>query len=234
MSGFGRRFAAGSILLLGVAFADAARAADAAATPTSATGKGTVGGVLLGAEAVMLVEAAADVKQGWAYALGGGLGGVAGGIGGFFAEDSGDAKLSLYLLVGGMALVIPTTVAVLSATAYEPVNYTEDKPPPADEPVAEPPQGGAQPAPAPAPAPATTPAPAASPEPTSRRAPVHHSTTVARAVRPAPALIGLDQGTLTLSVPAVEVRQAYTRTEVAVLGLKQHAEVDVPMLNVVF
>jgi hypothetical protein len=154
MRGFGRRFFAGSILVLGVAFTHAAEAADSPpATPTSATGKGTVGGALLGAEAVMLVEAAADVKQGWAYGLGGGLGAVAGGVGGFFAEDSGDAKLSLYLLVGGMALVIPTTVAVLSATAYEPVNYTEDKPPPADEPVAEPPQGGAPPATAPSPSP---------------------------------------------------------------------------------
>jgi hypothetical protein len=49
-----------------------------------------------------------------------------------------------------------------------------------------------------------------------------------------PALVGIDQGSLTLSVPAVEVRQAYTRTEVAVLGLKQHTEVEVPMLSVVF
>jgi hypothetical protein len=232
MRGFGRRFLVGSILLLGVASTQAAQAADTPpqppATPTSPTGKGTVGGALLGAEAVLLVEAAADVKQGWAYALGGGLGAVAGGVGGFFAEDSGDAKLSLYLLVGGMALVIPTTVAVLSATAYEPVNYTEDKPPPADEPVAEPPQGGA--APSGGTPPAATPA---SPAPTSR-ARVHHTAPVARALRPPPALIGLDQGTLTLSVPAVEVRQAYTRTEVAVLGVKQQTEVAVPMLNVIF
>ena len=45
---------------------------------------------------------------------------------------------------------------------------------------------------------------------------------------------GIDQGTLTLSLPAVEVRQAYTRAEVAMLGLKQHTEVEVPMLSVVF
>jgi hypothetical protein len=239
MRGFGRRFFAGSILVLGVAFTHAAEAADSPpATPTSATGQGTVGGALLGAEAVMLVEAAADVKQGWAYGLGGGLGAVAGGVGGFFAEDSGDAKLSLYLLVGGMALVIPTTVAVLSATAYEPVNYTEDKPPPADEPVAEPPQGGAPPATAPSPSPSPSPAAAppeapAAPAPTSR-APVHHTAPTARAPKPPPALIGLNQGTLTLSVPAVEVRQAYTRTEVAMLGVKQHTEVAVPMFNVIF
>src|ERR1043165_403742 len=88
MSGFGRRFSAGSTLVLGLVFAHAAHAADAPPpTDPSPTGKGVVGGALLGAEAVMLVEAAADVKQGWAYGLGGGLGAVAGGVGGFFAED---------------------------------------------------------------------------------------------------------------------------------------------------
>ncbi|HEX4341050.1 MAG TPA: hypothetical protein VH062_34310 [Polyangiaceae bacterium] len=215
------------ILGLGVALAPAAQAADTpGASQTSPTGKGTVGGALLGAEAVMLVEAAADVKQGWAYGLGGGLGAVAGGVGGFFAEDKSNPKLSLYLLVGGMALAIPTTVAVLSATAYEPVNYTEDKPPPADEPIAEPPQPGA---------PAGVPTPPTTPSPTSR-ARTPHKEPVARAAKAKspPALIGVDQGTLTLSVPAVEVRQAYTRTEVAVFGAKQHAEVEVPMLSVVF
>ncbi len=229
MNGFGRRFfAAALVLTSGVAVAPAARAADppanAPASNASPTGKGTVGGALLGAEVVMLTEAIADVKQGWAYGLGGGLGAVAGGVGGFFAEDKGNPKLSLYLLVGGMALAIPTTVAVLSATAYEPVNYTEDKPPPADEPVAEPPQPGSPPA--------AAPAPVSPPSPTSR-ARTHRTERVAHAKVP-PALVGVDQGTLTLSVPAVEVRQAYTRTEVAVLGVKQHTEVEVPMLSVVF
>jgi hypothetical protein len=241
MRGFGRRFSAWSILISGLAFAHVSSAADNAnATKTSATGKGVVGGALLGGEAVMLTEAAAGVKQGWAYGLGGGLGAVAGGVGGFFAEDGGDAKLSMYLLVGGMALAIPTTVAVLSATAYEPVNYTEDKPPPADEPVAEPPQPGAPSTPPP-PATSTpettpTPAPASPPgtAPSSRGPSRRRSEPVARARKLPPALIGFNQGTLTLSVPAVEVRQAYTRTEVAVLGVKQHAEVEVPMLNVVF
>jgi hypothetical protein len=229
MDGFGRRFSAGLVLTLGIGWASAAHAdSGPPATPTSATGKGVVGGALLGGEAVLLVEAAADVKQGWAYGLGGGLGAVAGGVGGWFAEDKGSAKLSMYLLVGGMALAIPTAVAVLSATAYEPVNYTEDRPPAADEPVAEPPQP-AGPGAAP-----ESPPPVLSKPPGESRMKTRKTAPVARASMVKPALVGIDQGSLTLSVPAVEVRQAYTRTEVAVLGVKQHTEVEVPMLSVVF
>lgn len=193
-------------------------------TFTSPAGKGIIGGALLGAEAVMLVEAAANTKPAWAYAVGGGLGAIGGGIGGYFAQQAGsgqgkDAALSLYLLVGGMALALPTTVAVLSAAAYEPVNYTEDRPP-ADEPVADP---------------ARSAPPAGETKPTSR-APARHLPVaeLARAPMLPPALFGVKEGELTLSIPAVEVRQMYTRTEVAVYGVKQHPEVDVPVVNVVF
>src|ERR1051325_4274429 len=65
MRGFGRRLCAGSVLVGGIALTHSAMAAGNApppATPTAATGKGVVGGALLGAEAVMLTEAAADVK----------------------------------------------------------------------------------------------------------------------------------------------------------------------------
>jgi hypothetical protein len=186
-------------------------------TFTAATAKGTIGGALLGAEAVMLVEAAAETKPAWAYAVGGGLGAIGGGIGGYFAEQ-GDPKISLYLLVGGMALALPTTVAVLSAAAYEPVNYTEDRPP-ADEPVADPARSG----------------PATDSKPTSKHStPRAPSATVARAPMLPPALFGLKDGQLSLSVPAVEVRQMYTRTEIALYGVKQHPEVEVPVVNVVF
>jgi hypothetical protein len=46
--------------------------------------------------------------------------------------------------------------------------------------------------------------------------------------------VGLTEGTLSLSVPAVEVRQMYTRTEVALYGVKQHTEVEVPVFHVAF
>lgn len=211
MRGFGRLLSASVILIAAAVVPQAARADGSEVSPT---GKGITGGALLGAEAVMLTEAAASVKPAWAYAVGGGLGAVAGGVGGYFAENSGDAKLSMYLLVGGMALALPTTVAVLSASAYEPTNYTEDHPP-TDEPVAEPaqPAGG----------------------PTSRKVDSRPAAAkVARAPRIAPALVGVGGGALTLSVPAVEVRQVYTRAEVAAFGVKQQTQVDVPVLNVVF
>jgi hypothetical protein len=221
MRGFGKSLIAGFIVLAGLVAPRAALAADPG-SQASPTGKGIVGGGLLGGEVVMLVEAAASVKPGWAYAVGGGLGAVGGAVGGYFAEDGGNvdrARLSLYLLVGGMALALPTTVAVLSATSYEPVNYTEDRAP-EDEPVAEP---------------ARQQGPAAAPmeKPTSR-APARRAPKVAAAPKLPPALLGVDQGTVTLSVPAVEVRQVYTRTEVATLGVKQQPSIAVPVLNVVF
>jgi len=221
MRGFGHYFGAGLVAMATIGLSTAARAEG----NPSATVKGTVGGALLGGETVMLVEAAAGVKPAWAYVVGGVIGAAGGGVGGLVAEKNADPRISLYLLVGGMALIIPTTVAVLSASAYEPVNYVEDRPA-ADEPVAEPAHG--------APPPATPPAaaPPAMPEPTSR-APSHRAP-VARAPALPPALVGWTTGTLTVSVPAVEVRQMYTRTEIATLGVKQRTEVSVPVFNAVF
>lgn len=212
MRGFGR-LSLSVMVFAGATLPGVARADD----QPSATGKGIVGGALLGGEAVMLVEAAATVKPAWAYAVGGCLGAVGGGVGGYFAEQTDSPKLSLYMLAGGMALALPTTVAVLSASAYEPTNYQEDRPP-ADEPIADP----ARPSEAPP-----------IEKPTSR-APVHHDAPVARAPKAPPALVGLGGGTLTVSVPAVEVRHVYTRAEVATYGVKQATEVDVPVLNVLF
>jgi hypothetical protein len=204
------------------------------AQEVSPTGKGITGGALLGAEAVTLTEAAIGVKPAWPYIVGGIVGAGGGGVGGYFAEKS-DTKLSLYLLAGGMALVIPTTVAILSATAYSPpANYTEDKGP-SGEPVAEPPQptNGA----APSTAPATTP-------PTSRvhRARQRRVALLPRRERPLtlyrpvlpPALIGLEPRGLTLSVPAVEVRDTFSQSERLRYGMKEQTELHVPVFNYVF
>jgi hypothetical protein len=114
--------------------------ADVGTTEASAKGKGVVGGALLGAELVCGVEAIAGVKSPWAYLGGGVAGAVGGGIGGHFVEKNGSPRASMLLLAGGMTLVIPTIVGVLSATVYQPpADYLTDKPP-ADEPVANPPQ----------------------------------------------------------------------------------------------
>ncbi len=91
-----------------------------AAGPVSPTGKGIAGGLLLGAEIGTMPLAIAGVEPWWAYALGGGLGAAGGAVGGYFVEQTGSAEPSLYMLAGGLALIIPTVVLTLNATAYQP------------------------------------------------------------------------------------------------------------------
>lgn len=217
----------------------------------AATGKGITGGVLLGAEVVMLTEAAFKVKPTWAYLVGGLAGGIAGGVGGYFIERDDANKTSMYMLAGGMALIIPTTVAVLSAKAYEPpADYTEDRgiqdP---DQPVAEPPQPESSEPSVPAPPtnptdapPATTPDAAPAPAPEGTRVKKSRHKRVARHTKQTtpllpPALVGmgsLGPGSLTMGVPAVVVKDVYSRTELAQYGVKQATEVQVPVFNVLF
>lgn len=87
--------------------------------------KGTVGLALLGAETVVAVEALIGVKPWWGYAIGGGLGAIAGGVGGYFIDRMDKPAVSMGLLAGGLTLAIPTTIAVLAATAYRPEKNPE-------------------------------------------------------------------------------------------------------------
>ena len=221
--------------------------ARAETTEVSTTGKGIVGGTLLGAEVVLATEAAFKVQPTWAYLVGGLGGAAAGGVGGYFIEQSASSRVTMLMLAGGMALAIPTTVAVLSATAYEPpASYTQDKAP-ADEPIAEP----ARPTTAPSAAPITpttsssgtevTAPPAAPPPaapPTSavrrKRAPLAHRTLPLDYHLSPPALIGVTSSALTLGVPAVELRPLYSQGELAMFGVSQATEVKVPVLSFLF
>jgi len=160
---FARMLVSVAPLAAAVWFTPGNASAEVGKAEASAVGKGTVGGALLGGELVCSVEALAGVKSPWAY-LGGFVGGAAaGGVGGYFVEQEGSARASMLLLAGGLTLAIPTVVLVLSQTAYNPpADYLTDKPP-ADEPVANPPQADRA-------APAATPTPAANPSgtPTER------------------------------------------------------------------
>jgi len=233
-----------------VLLAPARASADVGKAEASANGKGIVGGALLGGELVCAVEAAAGVQNGWAY-LGGAVGGAAaGGVGGYFLEQNTSARASMLVLAGGMTLVIPTFVLVLSQTAYNPpADYITDKPP-ADEPVANPPRPDMPPPPTAAPPAAAPPAgapPAAAPPPGAAPAPAPAPTSnvpqkrrIARTrslhslTLTPPALVALSPGALALNVPAVEIHDTYTRAEMAMYGVTQHTEVHIPVLNVVF
>jgi hypothetical protein len=203
----------------------------------SPTGKGIVGGALLGAELVMAGEAAFKVKPTWAYVVGGVAGGAAGGVGGYFVEQQGDARPPMLMLAGGLAFMIPTIVAVLSATAYEPpASYVQDVAP-ADEPLAEPPSPTQAPAAAPPAAPAAA-APAAAPTgaapaPTGRR--MLPATRRLSLKLPPPALFGIGEDSrLALGVPNVQVFRSYTQTERLIFGAPSVAEVRIPVLDVSF
>lgn len=215
--------------------------ADVGGLEASPNVKGTVGGALLGAELVLVTQAAFDVEPVWAYVVGGLAGAAAGGVGGYFVEQEGNPRLTMLMLGAGMAFAIPTTVAVLSATAYEPpADYLQDQPPP-DEPVAEPPQPiDAPPATAPVPEapptnpPSTVPPSTDAPPPTpGTRAPTKTHKRMALRM-PRPALIGIEPEAVTLNVPAVELHDVFTPVEIAAFGVEQATEVRVPVFNLVF
>ncbi len=196
----------------------------ARADEVSPTGKGIVGGALLGGEVVMITESIIGVRSGWGYVLGGVLGAAGGGVGGYFVEQgSSDGKAPMYMLAGGMALVIPAIVLTLDATRYRPeAGATEDNVPvgPPAEPgvpggsVVSP--GAAGPA-MPAPAPAAAPPPAAAPAP------------------PPQSLFDVHQGDFRLGLPVPSVVPVFSATEAKTYGLtKNDAEFKMPVLHVTF
>jgi hypothetical protein len=197
-------------------------APSARADEVSPTGKGITGGALLGGEVVTITEALIGVRPGWAYAVGGGLGAIGGGVGGYFVEQSsGNGTADVYMLAGGLALLIPALVLTLNATRYRPSEGATEDHPPADLPPANPgSSGGSVVGPSLAPPPAA-PAPAATPAP----APV--SLLDVRAV-------GQGSDGFRLGVPVPQVRPMYSMKEQRDMGLPQRAEVRMPVLVVTF
>jgi hypothetical protein len=216
-----RRSALGLAAAVGLTLA--AFAPEARADEVSPTGKGIAGGALLGGEVVTITEALIGVHSGWAYLIGGGLGAGGGAVGGYFVEQaSANGQGPVYMLAGGLALVIPALVLSLNATRYQPSeNATEDHPPasaPADPGRA----GGSVVGPVVAPA---SPAPVAPAPPPGPPPPV--SLFDVRAV-------GQPSDGFRMGVPLPQVRAMYSIREQAELGLPQRTEVRMPVLAVTF
>jgi hypothetical protein len=148
---------------------------------------------------------------------------VAGGVGGYFLEQNLSAKTNMFLLAGGMVLAIPTTIAMLSATQYEPpANYVQDQGP-TDEPVANPPapdSARATPAARQAEAQAVRSPARVSPLPTLYHAP--------------PALVGVDPSGMNLRLPTVAMMPMYTEKQLSEFGMQQRTEYRMSVFNLVF
>lgn len=189
--------------------------AQAVTDSVSPDGKGIVGGALLGAEVVNLTMGIIGVDRGWPYLVFGALGAAGGGIGGYFVEqNTRDApEASLYMLAGGMALVIPTIVVSLNATMYKPPESTIT-----NEPANNPPS------PAGAPQPATPGAQTRRPQLRPLAKPEHFAFS----------LIDVYKGSVALALPAVDVRPVYSPREMWTYGVQQGTEVRVPVLYATF
>lgn len=213
------------------------------AEEVSPDGKGIAGGALIGAELVVFIEALAGVRSGTAYALGAAGGAVAGGAGGFGIEKAvDDGRAPVYLLAGGLALVIPALVVALDATRFRPnEGAREDKP--ADMPPSDPGKPGGSSVVGAEPKPAT---PAATPGATTPGATTPPSSTPTPATPPAtpPAgggtkgpqsLFNLREGGFYMGVPVPEVRPSLSATERKNLGVQNAgSELRFPVIKVTF
>jgi len=209
--------------------------------PVTPTGKGIVGGALLGGEVVVIPMGIAGVQKGWPYFVFGGLGMVGGAVGGYFVEKAtavstsasgqvtgGPAEPALYMLAGGLALVIPALVVSLNATAYHPPESDRQEPA-NNEPSKEAPKPDAAPGAAPPSGGAATPAPGA----TSYVMPNRRKETASVPHLPM-SLVDLYKGNVSLAVPMVQVRPLYTEREMWQYGVAQGTEVRVPVFKAMF
>lgn len=197
----------------------------------SPTGKGITGGALLGGEIVMMTEAALGVRPAWAYIVGGVAGAAGGGVGGFFIEDSAAPRISFIMLTAGMALAIPTSIAIMAATAYEPPEDVIRDTGPADEPVADPASVSSRRSPR-----DRSPRDEASALKHNRLAKrsKRSAQRAARALALPPALVDLEPGRLTLNLPALEVSDVFTPLEQQMWGVSQRTQLKLPVFSYVF
>lgn len=203
-----------TVLFTGLA---ATSTTDAEASPVSAMGKGTAGGALLGAELGFLGLSAFGARSGWLYGTIPTAFAIGGGIGGYYLDksigDGGDAKPVMYMLAGGMLLVVPTIVITLSATS---TTYASEDVPAGDS--------GVKPAPGAGEGTTVTP-----PKASLRRV---------EPISPMPrsfALVNFDEKiSPRMSVPAVEVAPMYSNVELSKFGGTQRWQFNAPLVAVTF
>lgn len=180
-----------------------------------ASPQGAIGTGLLGAEAVIMIEGLAGVRNRWVLLGTGVLGAAGGAVGGFFIDKAiddanGPSEVSTALLVAGLGLVIPTAIVFVNATMYRPDDSTiQEDNAPAAVPLEE---GGAG-------------APRGVNNGQSRRG--RHS--------PVPfALLNYVPGRFELGLPMVSMARSYSFHESLQYGLTPQTEWRMPLLRAEF
>ncbi len=191
----------------------------ASAQQAEPTGKGITGGALLGAETVMITEAIVGVESPWLYFGGAVVGAAGGGVGGYFVEQSAAPRVSFYMLMGGMALLIPTAIVYIDATSvreHEDVVFDKEPEELEDEELdADPPAPGEDVF-------------------SQRQAPKRKRPVVRATALVGHGLLGVSPTGLALGVPDVEISPLYTPAEVKELGVPQQTQVLFPLVHGVF
>lgn len=182
----------------------------------SGAGKGIVGGGLLGAELGFLTLAASGARSWWFYATIPPATCAGGIIGGYFIERNATSEIPIAMLAGGIALIIPTVVATLSAVAYRP---GPEETVPVDA--------------VPSPTPTKV-------EVKTGQKSTHLHVASSTKVRPTrvwpPALLNYNEGQkeIQLSMPMLQLKPSYSTRELAQFGVPQRLEVHAPVVAVAF
>lgn len=218
ISRFGLTLAFAAALAVG-ALASPSRAAaqDPMPVQVDASPKGLIGLGFIGAELGLTIPALAGLDETWSLIVFPVVGAAGGAIAGHYAIDNrGNEKAAVATLMIGLALVVPSIVITVAATAYDPEDDFEEQ---VEEAGGDPEEAEAQVEEAEAEA-------EAEPEAALDRRQL--------ATRGGTGMVRIHEGGVSLSLPGLSVGQVYTAQELARYGGEQATEVQLSLFSGVF
>jgi hypothetical protein len=187
----------------------------------------------------------AEVDAWWPYAVFAPVGAVGGALGGWAVEQNVTAaEPSLYMLAGGLALVIPTVIVTLDATTRAHFDDEADPSSLTVNPSAEgtlpgegaSPQDGGVPGAAPSATqpPATQPAAPAPGAPQLGPAPTSDARRPRKRAPMPVAAFDVYRGSMRIGLPAVQIRNRFSVDEVQQFGAEPTSEYLIPLVKSTF